>query len=383
MFSMGENLNSAYEDSLNKYPLPPDVAQAIALKEGKVDPGFEQFDSDKRKNLSDIVAVDLFADNTGDFADQFENMVKDQLENKSDLESKLDKIKDNIGKSRRDVQRLLSTYNLLKEKYPKEFDAVIAKHSALYSKIDTVIQLLDWIKDEDTISDEELKQKIEEYNEYVLFINNSLNDIWSTESQERRDFNLAAAKGELGFDEKSLTESEKAEFKQFAKDLFKELFPDTYVDTFVKNYTGQKEFDTYQKILLATANGFEYAATGVISLGDPQTYKDIGDAYDMVTGMEYDDWFAMWQTAKMAYDNIDTTELIAPTISLIVSVIVLKGGIAKVQQFASKMGYSQKFVMSLAGIAAGVKFAGNSSSMLNKTIPLGIMTGITLPYFNM
>lgn len=369
--------DKAYQDYLSRFPVAPATAQLIAAQEGTLDLGFEQYNSDK-KGVADRVAMDLSSDDSS-FVEKFRDRA---LGNEKD-EKLVDKVTQNISRARIDSARLLASYNVLKDRFPDEFESAMSKHADLAAKIDSVIALLDWIvANSETLSDEELKSKIEEYNRIALSVNNTLRNLWGDEAQERKDFNMAAAKGELDFDEESLGAAEKAELRKFAKDLWKELFPDTYVDTFVKNWTGQKELYGSQKLLLATANGFEYAATGLISMADPDTYSDIYDAGESISGMSLDDWWAMWETAKIAYENLDSTDMVAPAISLIISVILLKGGIAKVQQFALKMGYSPAFIGSLTTSVKMARRVGAAGRVLSRTLPIGLMTGIALPYFS-
>jgi hypothetical protein len=374
--------DKAYQDYLSRFPMDPATTQQIAAQEGTLDLGFEQYNSDKN-GVADRVAIDLSSDNSS-FVDKFKDRALSNLGEDTHSEKFVDKVTKNISQARRDSARLLVNYNVLKDRFPDEFELAMSKHPDLAAKIDSVIVLLDWIvANSETLSDEELKSKIEEYNRIALSVNNKLRDIWGYEAQGRKDFNMAAANGELGFDEAALSEEEKVEYKQFAKDLFKELFPDSYVDAYVKYYTGQEDLETYQKILLSVANGIESAATGIYALADYRTYIAMYDTGYMLSGMSEDDWLAMWQTAKIVSENLDYTDTIAPSISLMVSMCLFGGGIVKVQQFAAKMGYSQKFTASLPLVIGSVKFAGKTTNVMNKAFPIGIMTGISLPYFKM
>ncbi|MFH1012161.1 MAG: hypothetical protein V1760_00215, partial [Candidatus Peregrinibacteria bacterium] len=206
-----------------------------------------------------------------------------------------------------------------------------------------------------------------------------LRQIDREQKEGRENALVQAVHGEIPFDEAALTPAQKAELRAFAQELWKEFFPESGIDQFTKWATGQKDLEGYQKVLLAPANGIESAVVGFINLFNPKTYKELYTSIKTVSGLNYEDWCDLWHGLKFTYEQLPTTDKVAPVLSLICAIAFLTGGAGKIIQMAKKMGYSTKTAGAIKGVF-GTRTVSHVLEPVGKAVPLGAMLGITLPY---
>lgn len=276
------------------------------------------------------------------------------------------------------LSRLSEQYGLLRENYPDQFDEVAAKHPKLSQNIDTAASIARMLR---STSDEELVALVDEYNALAHDINFVLAAVGREQAEGKESMLVQAANGELPFDERQLTEAQKQALRDFAQDLFKELFPDSTTDKFVKRATSQSQLEGYQKVLLAPANGVEWAVMGFIDIFKPKTYHDLAATVQSMTGMDYKDWCAVWKTIKFAYEQLPATDKVAPLLSLLVAVASVCGGARTIIKFLK----GHKYPAGLTRIIEGLVLARTATRMPSyggKALPLAVMAGITLPYID-
>ncbi len=289
-------------------------------------------------------------------------------------------IQSRLPEVRQDITRLLGHFDDLRANYPDEFAKVNRKHPKLATGVEAVRGLFDFLgEDNKRLSNEQLIQAMNEYNLYAHEINSLLQRIDSERKKGRESALVQAAYGELPFNEAEFTPAQKEELRAFAQELWKELFPESGVDQFTKWATDQKDLEGYQKVLLAPANGIESAVMGFIALFEPKTYKELAASVESLSGLNYKDWCDLWRGLKFTYEQLPTTDKIAPVLSLICAIAFLMGGSGKIVQMAKKMGYSTKTVGAIRGVFRARTFA-HVLEPVGKAVPLGAMLGISLPY---
>jgi len=281
---------------------------------------------------------------------------------------------------RKDITRLLGHFDELRTNYPDEFAEVNRKHPNLATNVEATRGLFDYLgAHNEELPNEQLSQALNEYNLYAHQINSLLRRIEQERKEGRENTLVSAAHGELPFNETEFTDSVKQELRAFAQELWKELFPESGVDKFTNWATDQKDLEGYQKVLLAPANGIESAVMGFIALFEPKTYKELAASVESLSGLNYKDWCDLWRGLKFTYEQLPTTDKIAPVLSLICAIAFLMGGSGKIVQMAKKMGYSTKTVGAIQGVFGARTFA-HVLEPVGKAVPLGAMLGITLPY---
>ena len=278
---------------------------------------------------------------------------------------------------RQDIAKLEGHYDNLKKNYPDVFADLAKKHPSLSMNIERAHSLADFIGvSNPRVSDAEMLQALDDYN----FFARQINDLFGKVKRDQEE----QGEGEIGLDDMGINESEynesqKAELKAFAQDLWKEFFPESNVDYFVRWATGQKKLEGYQKILLAPANGIEAALGGLISLFKPKTYQDLYASIETVYKMDKTAFTDLLRGMRYDYDQLTATDKVAPAIQLIYGFAFLSGGVSKLGQMAGKLGYAPTLVKGLQGVR-GVSAASRGLQAMGKAAPMAAIAGIVLPY---
>lgn len=284
--------------------------------------------------------------------------------------------------ARKDLATLSEKLDQLRKNYPDEFQNIQRKHPSLSIALGEAQRTADFLNsDNKDLSDEDILKSIDAYNEYAKTMNQILR-LMRNESAEAHEREIvAAANGELEFDENSLTPEQQAELRNLAMDLWEELFPPSYTDKFVKWTNGQKQLEGYQKILLAPANGIESVVGSVVSLLHPKTYTDLALAIQTTAGMSYKDWCATWKSLKFLYERLPMEDKIAPVLSLICGIAFLFGGATKILQYLDKAKYSSKLknVVKAALVARTVTHRFGEPA---RVLPLATIAGVSLKYIH-
>lgn len=138
--------------------------------------------------------------------------------------------------------------------------------------------------------------------------------------------------------------------------------------------------------MLAPANGIEGVVVSFINMLDAQTYEDLYEGIETMAGMDYKDWCAAWHTLKFTYENMSTSDKIAPIISLLTGVVFLVGGTAKLFEIMNKLKYPAKTKTLVKNIIEGAVIARSGArplKPLGEVLPVATIVGITLKYINL
>ena len=281
---------------------------------------------------------------------------------------------------RHDIAIINKNYENLRTNYPEAFARFEAKNPqfAIYMKSAQTLagELSD---DHEELRDEDVLHFIDTYNEYAHGINGALETYRKMASEDREQTIFKAASGEIPFDENSITPEQKEMMKQAAQDIWRELFPESHVDRFVKWAGGQKNLMDIQKILIAPANGIEGVISGIINLTQPKTYQDFAASIEQFSGMSYEEYCATWRTMKFTFENLSTTDKVAPLISILTGMTLLIGGSVKMASILKKLKYPPAVLASIESIllSSRVTHFGNAGG---KAAPVGVMEGVSLKY---
>ncbi|MBD3329910.1 hypothetical protein GF354_00090 [Candidatus Peregrinibacteria bacterium] len=302
-----------------------------------------------------------------------------------------EKLQNALPRIRYDLKRILKYFKMFRDNAGSEYDEFIKKHPEYEKNIDKAVELAEKLTDP-SLTDEEIIEKIMLYNDYVSKINGVISAIKGEKNEREQRFIENLQRGEINIAE-ALTVEDKQELNKFAKDLWDEMFPESYTDQAVKYYTGQEELDPYQKYLLALPNAFEYALTGAASLADPDTYRELFDmeswsqtleSIDMIWNLPWEDKLALYDACKYMVQNLDVHSEVNKAVSIIIGIFLLKGGFAKLGNYAKKLGYSDKLVKIIKKTYAPVTaYKGLSVGKRGVVaVPLAVIGGITLPYLS-
>ncbi len=300
--------------------------------------------------------------------------------NNNKIEFNKESLHDQTLKIRKDLAVFQKWWVILNEKNPDLFEKLSKEYPDLNEKIEYVTEKVRVVNDFlQTLPESEFLNKvdfvlsyIEEYNEQIAYLNKALTTLNKFVKEKE-------ANSEKGVDIAALTEDQKVELRNFAKDLYNEFFPPSYLDQAVLFYTGQKELEGYQKVLLSGGNGFEMAVKGAISLLDPDTYSDAFNNIATLFEMDLDDVEILLKSLPDLVAQLDSADSISAAITVIFSVIVFKGGIAKVTQFAKKMNYSGNILSIIKSIKSGASMT-RVLGKVGKVTPLAMLSATTLPY---
>ena len=283
------------------------------------------------------------------------------------------------------ANRVAQHFKDFEKNYPEEFKTLQEKHPDLMKNMSLLSTALIVINNGmgEKIKKYDYEKAIKTYNELAAKINETFGyirteiqgpDAKETSKEEKE--NLAKMmRGEIDFDEKSLSQEQKKELKKFADDVYEMLFPESYTDKFVQWSTGQKgKLNDIDRLAAAPMNGIESAVKGIFSLLNPETYYEIYKSAKIMSAMSYEDWSALLQSVKIAYEQTSTTNKIAPVISFLVSLAMLGGGLSKLGKVAESMGYSKKILVPIDALIISKRLAH-----AGKFIHVGEIVGETLP----
>jgi len=256
---------------------------------------------------------------------------------------------------RKDVQRLTDFEKELRIKYLDSYHNINDKYPKFFNIVNNLVSIWETLwEDNKKLSNEELKNVIDKYNSYATEFNNiiSKNKLEDNKTNEKTFSSLHSfANWEWTFDwikEEYYTQEDKEELKKFAKDVWEEFFPDSNIDNFVKSMTWQEELEWYQRILLAPANWVENIITWIAALFDESTYKDIKNSYSTLKNLSSEDWEDLYRSIEFTYENLPTTNKVAPIISFIFSMAFILWWISKIAQIAQKANLSSKLVNTIS-----------------------------------
>lgn len=294
----------------------------------------------------------------------------------TDAQMKL--VHEQLPSMRASVEKVHEELHILEQNHPEVFERLQKKHPDFFVKLKGAQALVDGIHG---LSDEEVEQQIVAYNASAKIINNFLTSFAHEEQERVERTAFAAARGELESGKLyDISPDEQRQMKQMAHDIWNELFPETYTDKYVRWVLDEKgELPAAAKIAAAPMNGIEGIARGVVGFFTPQTYVDMYHSVKTMSGMSAEDWGSLWKTAKFTYDNLSTTDKVAPVISFLTSLVFLTGSTAKIAEMAQKLGYSPRL------IRAGLSLGGTASdlSKLDVMLPAATLVGVVLPYCKM
>lgn len=283
------------------------------------------------------------------------------------------------------ASRIANHFKEFEKNYPEEMETLRVKHPKIvtgFSGLSSALLGLDGMLKNKT-TDEAYKKAIENYNDAAKKLNEVLHEIQKEKPDEASSEKKAQlekmVKGEIEFDEKSLTKDEKEELKKFAQDVYDMLFPESYTDKFVQWSTGQKgRLNSTDRLAAAPMNGIEAATKGILSLLNPFTYVEMYKSAKAIYNMSSEEWDAMTNTLKFAYNNASTTDKIAPVIAFLSSLAMFGGGLSKLGKVAESLGYSKKILVPIDALIMSKRLAHTG-----KFIHIGEIVGETLPYITM
>lgn len=298
----------------------------------------------------------------------------------------------------------LRAYDELKNTHPDEFKRVLEKHPKLAPEIKKIDSVMSMILGEKEVSDSEITKMIDTYNSAARAINTMMLSQKISDEEDPKNMFMQAARGELPFDEKSLTPEDKQELKKIAADLYSELFPDSLTDKLVKYanssfadmahippmmrgnlplwMTAKENVKGWQKIGAAPMNGIESAVKGVgnLVLHPLNTLKETGKGLLAMVklGFSPEERAAAYHAIKFICSQLSTEERVSAIISVTYSMVLLTGGTVNIINRLKKIGASTKII----GLITAMDLTVASSRLKEgtKIVPLATMTGIALPY---
>ncbi|MFA6024103.1 MAG: hypothetical protein WC777_02720 [Candidatus Gracilibacteria bacterium] len=238
-------------------------------------------------------------------------------------------------------------------------------HNSLLAKVQVLSELLSTLSSPLQTYNEkaqDFNQGLERVQKHELGVLSSGLLAEILENEEEVEAVMSAGKTAAEKIEEQFTEEQKEEIRAFAELLWHELFPETHVDRFTKWATGQKDLENYQEIILAPANGIEGVLSGVWDLAAHpiQSYEDMREAVQLVSGMSYEDFCSCVKVLKFMYREMDKKELVAPSISFIAGTLFIFGGAAKV----SKLLGGRQLPAALVDLTGSLGRANNKSQSL-------------------
>ncbi len=258
-----------------------------------------------------------------------------------------------------------------------------AKIAGLMATIDSLLDQID--KNKNTVKDAYILQAIDEYNLHIQTLNRLIIQV-DSDILEKTDKTLGAAmRGELPLEATPFTEADKKELREFMNALWEELFPQSNVEKFLLSATGRTksvQIDTYERYLIAPAEGIEAAVVGLLNLINPKSYRDFDDAVNRSYGMNYNQICAVLRSLKFVHSQMDTSREITAVISLLYSIIFLFGGTkilkaSKVLNSASNLSVGPK-VKAFIDTVIFARTATYQGGHIAKLLPVGAMIGLSL-----
>lgn len=223
----------------------------------------------------------------------------------------------------------LKKLELLMQNYPEFFES----NPALTENLAGLQRELAWADARGaTCSPAEMDQFKQSYNQYANRVNEGLLTLVKGETSASLEEDLKQSTQELA---KSLNETQKKELESFVLAHWDELFPPSYSE---KMYKELKETTTFDDYSLAYAsgviNGAEVTVKGFLSLLDPQTYKDLGDAFRTLPQITLEDANNMGTVLKEALFKSDWPDRVFFLTTVVVSTLMVGGIIGRLKQGA-------------------------------------------------
>lgn len=253
-----------------------------------------------------------------------------------------------LDKHRAETERALKQLGQLETMYPDFF----AKLHEKYPKINDIIFKLKLLGQATAVIDnpQVLAEKIREYRFLATELNHAIKAT-NRHIEEERDSALAGA-GEINdfnLEGYEFSDSEKAEMKAVAQELWEEMFPtNTYVNQFAMGLKskvwGQNitSIADDEKWMLAPANGIEMTLRGVVDLLNPETYRKMKESVSYISSMSYEDWKDAMEMMNFAVENLPSESRTSALISMICGLAFFGGGIGTISSKLSKLSCGKK-----------------------------------------
>jgi len=284
------------------------------------------------------------------------------FENKTDTKATFEVQKQDVEKLlkiQNESARFFFYYWKFKEEHPNIYLNMISRHPSLLMHISYMENILDKISSKnDNLSEEDIKAFALQYN----FSADRINYVLKTFNIRSIEFIDKTAENFIK-NEIEITNEQRYELRQFAKDLFKEIFPDWYVTKAVKDFNSQEELEDYQKILLAPANGVEYMIFAVLSLLKKETYTDFYKSADFLMWLDLKEKEKLYSLLSVLNDNISNVDKISIIISLIYWLFAIKWAVSVINIInKSKISkWTSKILLAFSWIAVKTKAVADMS----------------------
>jgi hypothetical protein len=276
---------------------------------------------------------------------------------------------------RRDLGYFVKNYRQFQANYPEIDHELDARFPQFRQATADLMNMLDVLSAPDGgISDAAALQYLSRYNAAAPRINAAFDSLRQDQRVAGDPLHAALNAGET----LSLNDTQKAETIAFARQLFKQIFPESNVSQTVRLATGQSHLEDYQKVLVAPAEGIEAVVMGFINLFNPQTYRDLNDGIQTACGMDYEEWCTAWKMLKSVYENASGADIAEVSISFIVAVCFLLGGVSKLGQIAKGMKVPAYLMPAVETVTVGSRALHYSEKL--QILPLGVLGGLSLKY---
>lgn len=283
------------------------------------------------------------------------------------------KILKNVPALRGLVQQALKNLSRLEKNRPDVFEYIKKSYPKIYELYVATNNILK--KMESAIDARGVNVLIAEYNSNVSLLNFALDNSAAKNAID------SIAQGRK-IDTSKLAPEEQEYLKKFAKDLHDKLFPATYVERFVKSINeellGSEQLMGSQRLALMVPNAMENIVTGFASLFKTDTWEQFYGGIEALVGVikSPEDRKALAVTLKAYLKNMSTVDAITAAGSVIIPLITIWGGPAKIMKFFKMMNYPKKMRRTLQAIIFPSKAAKVGS--FGTAIPLGILAGLRL-----
>ncbi len=283
--------------------------------------------------------------------------------------------KEQVDSVRKDLGYFAKNYRQFRANYPELDHELEVKFPGFQKDTDELMYSFELLSAPNAgLTDEEAVQFLETYNGRAHRVNDALDSLKKDQAAAQDPLHAALSAGE----DMVLSESQKKETAAFARSLYQQIFPESYTSQVVRWSTGQSHLEDYQKVLVAPAEGIEAVASGFVSLFNPQTYKDLNDGIQTACGMDYEEWCMAWKMLKSVYENASGADVAQVSISFIVSVCFLVGGVSKLGQLTKGLKVPAYLMPAVETVTVGSRAIHHSESL--QVLPLGVLGGLTLKY---
>lgn len=268
---------------------------------------------------------------------------------------------------RKDLALFVKNYRQFQANYPEIDRELSVAFPRLHQDVDELMSLAEELGKPDP-------GLLERYNSAARRVNEAFASLNRDRQVSQDPLHAALNSGES----LKLTDAQKAETSAFARALFKKVFPESNVSQTVRLATGQRALEDYQKVLVAPAEGIETAVMGFINLFKPQTYRDLNDGVQTACGMSYEEWCMAWKMLKSVYENASGADVAEVSISFIVTVSFLIGGVSKLGQISKGMKMPAYLMPAVEAATVGSRGAHYGEKL--KALPAGVLGGLVLKY---